>query len=593
MSINSRINALRDLMARENMDAYIIPTGDPHQSEYIPDHYKNREWISGFTGGAGTVVITKDKAGLWTDGRYFIQAEKEIEGSEYILFKMDLPGVPTYEEWLKENLENNSIIGFDGRIYSQGAFEILKKLLDGKNIKYKTDDDLVGEIWEDRPEFPCSKAFIHEIKYAGLESREKITRVRKVMEEVGAKYHIIGKLDDIAWLFNIRGSDVPSNPMLISYAAITPTEAILFVNDNKIESDVVEYLNEQGVEVQGYEDIRKYTSNIEDNSRVLLDKSSLNSWAYNSISKSSKIINEINPSFKMKSIKSKIELENQKNAYIKDGVALTKFLYWLEDNKGITVVNEYTASEKLYEFRAEQDGFVSTSFKTIMAFNDNAAMMHYRPSKTVNKVIEGDGLLLIDSGGQYFDGTTDITRTIPYGKISEEQKTDFTLTLKAHIALIGARFLYGTSGHVLDSYARRPMWEVGMDYKCGTGHGIGYFLNVHEGPQRFHNTVVNNVALEENMIISIEPGVYKKDRHGVRIENIGLVRKDIETEFGIFMKFETISFVYIDTTPLNLEMLTDKEIEWLNNYHQEVYEKISKFLTEEERTWLKEKTKAI
>ncbi|NLD17885.1 MAG: aminopeptidase P family protein [Tissierellia bacterium] len=593
MSINSRIEALRVLMSEENIDAFIIPTGDPHQSEYIPEHYKNREWISGFTGGAGTVVITKDKAGLWTDGRYFIQAENEIIGTGYNLFKMDLPGVLTYEEWLRDNLKDGSTVGFDGRIYSQAAFEAMKKLLESKNIKYKTDNDLVEKIWDDRPAFPESKAFIHELKYAGMEAIDKINLVRAAMDEYCAEFHIIGKLDDIAWLFNIRGADVPSNPMLISYAVITKDKAILFVNANKIDEDVRKYLLGQGVEVSGYEDVRSYISSIPNESTILLDKSSLNSWVFNSIPKSCKTINEMNPSFKLKSRKSEIELRNQKNAYIKDGVAVTKFLYWLEQSKEKFEVNEYTASEKLYEFRSQQDGFVSTSFKTIMAFNENAAMMHYRPSESVHKIIEGDGLLLIDSGGQYLDGTTDITRTIPYGKISDEQRTDCTLTLKSHIALIGARFLYGTSGHVLDSYARRPMWEVGMDYKCGTGHGIGYFLNVHEGPQRFHNTVVNNVALEENMIISIEPGVYKKDRHGVRIENIGVVKKDIETEFGQFMKFETLSFVYIDTSALNISMLTEKEIEWLNKYHSDVFEKISEHLTHEEITWLKEKTKRI
>lgn len=593
MNTNTKIEKLRELMIANNIDAYIIPTGDPHQSEYIPDHYKNRQWISGFTGGAGTVVITKDKAALWTDGRYFIQAEKEIEGSELVLFKMDMPGVLTYEEWLRDNLEEGSTIGFDGRIYSQKAFENMEEMLLSKNIKYKANKDLIEKLWKDRPEFPSSVAFIHQLKYSGIEAKEKIEKVRFKMKKLGADYHIIGKLDDIAWLFNIRGSDVPSNPMLISYAIITEDKAILFVYDNKLDDKVKDYLSGQGVDIESYDSIRDYVGNLPESATVLLDKVNLNQWVFDAIPNSCNILDMMNPSFKMKSRKSEVELQNQKNAYIKDGVALTKFLYWLEKSKNKIEINEFSASQKLYEFRSNEDGFVSTSFKTIMAFNENAAMMHYRPSKEINKVIEGDGLLLIDSGGQYVDGTTDITRTIPFGNISEEQKRDYTLTLKSHIALIGSRFLYGTSGHVLDSYARRPMWEEGMDYKCGTGHGVGYFLNVHEGPQRFHNTVVNNVALEENMIITIEPGVYKNNRHGVRIENVGVVKKDIETEFGQFMKFEPLTYVYIDTTPLNMEILSQKEIDWLNDYHKDVYKNISPYLNEDEKLWLEEKTKEI
>lgn len=593
MNTNTKIEKLRELMIANNIDAYIIPTGDPHQSEYIPDHYKNRQWISGFTGSAGTVVITKDKAALWTDGRYFIQAEKEIEGSELVLFKMDMPGVLTYEEWLRDNLEEGSTIGFDGRIYSQKAFENMEEMLLSKNIKYKANKDLIEKLWKDRPEFPSSVAFIHQLKYSGIEAKEKIEKVRFKMKKLGADYHIIGKLDDIAWLFNIRGSDVPSNPMLISYAIITEDKAILFVYDNKLDDKVKVYLSGQGVDIESYDSIRDYVGNLPESATVLLDKVNLNQWVFDAIPNSCNILDMMNPSFKMKSRKSEVELQNQKNAYIKDGVALTKFLYWLEKSKNKIEINEFSASQKLYEFRSNEDGFVSTSFKTIMAFNENAAMMHYRPSKEINKVIEGDGLLLIDSGGQYVDGTTDITRTIPFGNISEEQKRDYTLTLKSHIALIGSRFLYGTSGHVLDSYARRPMWEEGMDYKCGTGHGVGYFLNVHEGPQRFHNTVVNNVALEENMIITIEPGVYKNNRHGVRIENVGVVKKDIETEFGQFMKFEPLTYVYIDTTPLNMEILSQKEIDWLNDYHKDVYKNISPYLNEDEKLWLEEKTKEI
>lgn len=582
MDINSRVNNLRKVMRDKEIDAYIILTGDPHQSEYIPEYYKSRQWMSGFTGSAGTIVITNDEALFWTDGRYHIQAENELSNTEYELFKMGLSGVLDYDDWLSENLEENDVVGFDGRTFSQLSFEKLEEKLSFKNINYKTDEDLIQRVWEDRGEFPNSKAFIHEINYSGLESRDKIIRVRKAMKELGADYHVIGKLDDIAWLFNIRGFDIPSNPMLLSYGIITRDDAILFVYEQKIDEEVKSYLKKQGIRVKSYEDIKEYLEGLPDNCKILLDKENLNKWVYDSIPKSCKIINKMNPSFKFKAVKSSVELKNQKNAYIKDGVAVTKFLYWLEKNKDNNI-NEFVASKKLYEFRSQQENFIGTSFKTIMAYKENAAMMHYRPTESVSKVLEDEGLLLIDSGGQYLDGTTDITRTISMGETTDEEKRDYTLTLKSHIALIDARFLYGTSGHVLDSFARRPMWDEGMDYKSGTGHGVGYFLNVHEGPHRFHNIVVNNVALEENMIITIEPGVYKKDRHGIRIENVAVVKKDIETEFGQFMKFEPLTFVYIETDTLNLNMLTDKELEWLNKYNEKVFDKISKFLNEDEK----------
>lgn len=593
MNINNRLKKLRYLMKEEGIDAYIVPTGDPHQSEYVPDHYKVREWISGFTGSAGTVVVSQEVAGLWTDGRYYVQAENELAGSEIILFKMDEPGVPSYIEWLEENLDQDSCVGFDGRIVSQEEFKKLSQVLSYKNIKFKTDEDLVGKIWKDRPVFPNSVGYIHELRYAGIEAKEKIQRVREKMKKLHVDTHVIAKLDDIAWLYNIRGSDVPSNPMLISYALITMDKAYLFIKEEKTDQDLIDYLSGQGIEVYEYEEVKNFLKDLSSDNKILLDKANLNSWAYSFIAEDVEVFNQMNPSFKMKAVKTDHELENMKNAYIKDSVALTKFLYWLEKNVSFGQINEYNASEKLYEFRSKEDGFVTTSFETIMAFKENAAMMHYRPLEESSMKIEGNGLLLIDSGGQYYDGTTDVTRTIPIGEVSDEEKIDFTLTLKSHIALIGARFLYGTSGHVLDSYARRPMWERGMDYKCGTGHGVGFFLNVHEGPHRFHNVVVNNVALEENMVITIEPGVYKKDRHGVRTENVAIVKKDIETEFGQFMKFEPLTKVHIETKVLKKDLLTDSEINWLNNYHDQVYENISEYLDEDEREWLKTKVEKI
>lgn len=591
MTVNEKLKLIRQVMEEKSIDAYIIPTGDPHKSEYIPEYYKLIKWITGFTGSAGTLLISTNKAILWTDGRYDDQARKQVEGSEVEVYKLDEPGVETYIDWINSNLKEGSTIGFDSRIFTEKELEDFKKQVIF-DCQYYTED-IIGPLWEERPKEPDSVAFVHDIKYAGIEAIDKIEKIREKMKDKRAKYHLISKLDDIAWIYNIRGMDIPSNPMLLSYALIGPEKAYLFVEDFKLNDEVRNHLKKNGIETMPYNQVIDFIKDLK-NERILLDKSNVNAWLYSAIDKSMVIIDDMNPSFKIKAQKSNHELKNIKNAFVKDGIALTKFLYWIENEiNSANKLNEYMAAQKLLEFRKSEDGFLTTSFETIMAFKENAAMMHYRPSKENSKDIIGNGLLLIDSGGQYIDGTTDITRTIPVGTVSEEEKIDFTLTLKSHIALIDARFLYGTSGHVLDSFARKPMWDNAMDYKSGTGHGVGYFLNVHEGPHRFHNTVVNNVALEENMVITVEPGVYKPGRHGVRIENVVFVRKDIKNEFGQFMKFTPMTYAYIDSNILKKDMLTKKEIEWLNNYNKSVYEKLSDHLDQDIKNWLKEKTKEI
>lgn len=592
MIINERLKRLRSLMKDRGITAYIVNTADPHQSEYVADYYKSRVWISGFTGSAGTVVITQDEAILWTDGRYFIQAEKELKGSEYKLFKMAIPGFPTYTEWLRDKLNSGDTLGFDGKVFAQSAVESLENEFKEKDIKFIDEYDLVGEIWEDRPNLPKGKVFIHDLKYTGKTGKEKVKEIRDEMKKSNADYFLIGSLDDIAWSYNIRGKDILYSPVVISYALISMDKAYLFIDKEKINDEIEAFLKENGIEVFEYEKVIDFVKTISKESKVYLDKSRINRWLYKAIPSQCKIINGMDITTRLKGMKNSTEIRNQRNAYIKDGVALVKFLYWLDKSVGNIPVTEMSAQEKLLEFRKEQEGFIEPSFGTISAYKENAAMMHYSASETSNAKIEKEGLYLVDSGGQYFDGTTDITRTVVMGSITEEEKRDFTLTLKGHINLGNARFLYGATGHSLDVLARYPLWQEGIDYKCGTGHGVGYLLNVHEGPHRIA-VVANTVVLEKGMIVSIEPGVYKAGSHGIRIENVVVVDEDIKTDSGQFMKFETLSFVPIDLEGVEVSLLSENERIWLNEYHKQVFDKLSPYLNEEEKAWLKEETRSI
>ena len=592
MSIDERVKKLRELMEEKGITAYIVNTADPHQSEYVADYYKGRVWISGFTGSAGTVIITEDRAILWTDGRYFIQAEKELKGSEYELYKMGIPGYPTYTQWLKDNLRDGDTVGFDGKVFAQISVENLEKEFENREIGFIDEYDLVGELWKDRPLLSKEEAFVHEIKYTGKTTSEKIEDVRQAMKEFNVDYFILGSLDDIAWLYNIRGRDVENNPVVISYGIVSLKGAYLFVDQDKINTDVENHLKKNGVAIKNYEEVAQFIRTIEGNTRVQLDKNRINRWLYKSIPESCKIVNRVDITTNLKAIKNQTEIENQKNAYIKDGVALVKFLYWIDSNIGKLKITELSAGEKLLEFRKEQRDFIEPSFGTISAYGANAAMMHYSADENSNAEIKNKGLYLVDSGGQYLDGTTDITRTVAMGPITEEEKRDFTLALKGHINLSSARFLYGATGHSLDVLARYPLWQEGIDYKSGTGHGVGYLLNVHEGPHRI-STMPNSVALEKGMVVSIEPGVYKEGSHGIRIENIVVVEEDIKTEIDQFMRFETLSFVPIDLAAVDVSLLLEKEKAWLNDYHKAVYDKLSPYLNEDEKDWLRNETRNI
>ena len=595
--IKQRIENIRDLMKEKNIYAYIVPSSDYHQSEYVGDYFKSREFMSGFTGSAGTLIISMDEAGLWTDGRYFIQAENELKDSGIKLFKMGEEGVPTIEEYLLEKLPKNSTLGFDGRVMSvkEGQSLANKLAFKGINIEYKYD--LVNDIWEDRCSLPTEKAFLLGTEYSGESFSDKLYRIRAVMKEKKATTHILASLDDIAWLFNIRGRDVKSNPVVLSYAVISIDSVYLFIDKNKIGKDIRAELSKENVQIKGYEEVYEFIKNIDEDEVVLIDTSKVNYAIYNNIPSNVQKIEERNPSILFKSIKNEIELKNIRNSHIKDGVAFTKFMYWLKNNIGKIEITEISATQKLEEFRREQDKFIEPSFSTIAAYKDHAAMMHYSATEESNYKLEPRDLFLVDSGGQYFDGTTDITRTIALGTIPENVRKDFTNVVRGMIRLSKAKFLYGCRGYNLDILARGPLWEEGIDYKCGTGHGIGFVLNVHEGPNGFRWKVREDIddtcILEEGMVTTNEPGVYVENSHGIRIENEIVVRKAEKNEYGQFMDFEVITFAPIDLDAIDESLILKDEKVYLNNYHKQVYDKISPYLNEEEKQWLKTYTREI
>ena len=592
MKITERLEKLRELMRERGIDFYIIPSDDYHQSEYVGEYFKCREWISGFTGSAGVVVVSLKEAGLWTDGRYFIQAEKQLEGSGIKLFKMGEEGVPTFIQYISNNIQEKEVLGFDGKVVSTKIALDFKDILKEKNIELKTEYDLIGELWNDRPQLTNSEAFILDEKFTGESIESKLNRIREVLEKENCDINIISSLDDIAWIFNLRGNDVKNNPVNLAYAIITVDRAVLYIQEKKLNSEVEKYLYKNNIEIRDYFEIYEDIEKISNSNIIMLDLNKVNYSIYRNLNKGIKVINKPNPSTIMKACKNKIELENLRNAHLKDGVAVTKFMYWLKTNVGKENITELSATEKLENFRKEQDLYIEPSFDTIAAYEANAAMMHYKADEKTNKKLEAKNMFLVDSGGQYFDGTTDITRTFVLGECSDEIKKHFTLVLKGMINLSKVKFLYGVTGTNLDILARQALWNIGIDYKCGTGHGVGFLLNVHEGPHGIR-VQYNPQVLEEGMTVTNEPGVYIEGSHGIRLENELIVIKDEKTNFGQFMRFETMTYAPLDLDGVKKELLSKEEIEFLNNYHKNVYEKVSPYLTQEEKQWLKEYTKEI
>lgn len=592
MDINGRINLLRVLMKKKNIDAYIIPSSDSHQSEYTQAHFKSREWISGFTGSAGTVVITKDKAFLWTDGRYFIQAEKELEESEIELFKSGESDVPTINEYLEQILKEGQTVGFDGKLFSYKETQQMEKSFSKKNIKLNIEYDLINKIWSSRPNLPREKVFIHDIKYSGRDVEKKLKCIRSIMKEKNTDYYLVSSLDDIAWMFNIRGNDILYNPVVISYALISLEHATIFIENEKLDVNVKKYLAENNIDIKDYYFIKDELENLPDEKTIYFDPSKTSIWCYKNIPQTMKKLNDDDIVEDLKAIKNEVEIENFKSAQLRDGVAMVKFLHWLDLNIENGNITEISASEKLEEIRSKGRNYISLSFDTIAGYKEHGAIVHYSADKKSNYKLEAKGMLLLDSGAQYLDGTTDITRTIVLGNITNEAKRDFTLVLKGHIALSCAKFLYGTTGTQLDVLARTPLWEDGKDYKHGTGHGIGYLLGVHEGPQRI-SPVPSSIKLEAGMLVTNEPGFYKKGEYGIRTENVLLVREQKETEFGRFMEFETTTLCPIDINGIDKDLLNTSEKKWINNYHKAVYEKLSPHLDKEICEWLKVQTKEL
>lgn len=592
MKITEKIAKLKELMKERGIDYYIIPSADYHQSEYVGDYFKGREWISGFTGSAGTVVVTQNEVGLWTDGRYFIQAEKQLQGSGITLFKMGEEGVPTFIQYIVNNIQSGETLGFDGKVLATNTVLDFEAKLKDKKVNFNFEFDLVGEIWRDRPSLPASQVFVLEEKFTGESVEKKLTRVRNILEEENCDVNIITSLDDIAWIFNIRGNDVKNNPVNLAYAAITVDKAVLYIGEEKLNSEVEKYLYKNGVEVRDYFEIYEDMERVSNSNIIMMDLNKVNYTIFKKLNPEIKVINRSNPSTIMKACKNKVELENLRNSHVKDGVAVTKFMYWLKNSIGKEEITEMSATQKLESFRKEQELYIEPSFDTIAAYESNAAMMHYKSTPETDRRLEAKNLFLVDSGGQYFDGTTDITRTFVLGECSEELKKHFTLVLKGMINLSKVKFLYGVTGTNLDVLARQALWNIGIDYKCGTGHGVGFLLNVHEGPQGIR-VQYNPQVLEEGMNVTNEPGVYIAGSHGIRLENELIVQKAEKTEFGQFMKFETMTYAPLDLDGVIKELLSKEEIEYLNNYHQMVYEKVSPYLTLEEKEWLKEYTRAI
>lgn len=590
-TINSRIQALRALFSREGIQAFIIPSTDPHLSEYVAPHWKSREWISGFTGSAGTIVVTTGKAGLWTDSRYFLQAAQQLEGTEIELYKEMLPETPSISTFLCTQLSPGDAVGIDGKMFSAEEVERMQAELQKCRIEIKNIPDPMRELWADRPPMPEAPAFIHETKYSGKSSVEKISIIRKELKKCNARALFISALDEIAWTLNLRGNDVHCNPVIVSYLLIEEQDIHYFIQPQKITLEVAEYLKSTGISLHPYEEVETYLKQIRVES-LLINPSKTNYAVYSAVNPDCKIIHGVSPVTLLKAIRNEQEIAGIHAAMQRDGVALVKFLKWLEEAVPAGKETEISVDKKLHSFRAEQDLYMGESFDTIAGYKEHGAIVHYEATPETDVPLKPEGFLLLDSGAQYLDGTTDITRTIALGELTEEEKTDYTLILKGHIALAMAKFPAGTRGAQLDVLARMPIWQRGMNFLHGTGHGVGHFLNVHEGPQSIRMNE-NPVTLQLGMLTSNEPGVYKAGSHGVRTENLVLVVPAGEGMFGNYLQFETVTLCPICKKGIIKELLTNEEIEWLNGYHQTVYEKLSPSLNKEEQAWLKEATSSL
>lgn len=606
--IRDRLDALRKLMKERGMDAYMIPTADFHESEYVGEYFKCREYMTGFTGSAGTALITMDEACLWVDGRYYVQAAAQLKDSTVTMMKMGQEGVPSLGAYLEDKMPEGGCLGFDGRVVNAAEGLALEEMLRERGARISYGEDLAGMIWQERPELSAEPAWVLDERYAGKSALDKIADVREAMEKVHASVHVLTSLDDIAWLLNIRGNDILYNPVVLSYALVTMDQLYLFVNSSVLEGkaypyledakgiSVREYLERTGVTVMPYDGVYDMVEGLK-NEKVLLEKCRVNYAVYRLIDGSNKVIDRMNPTASMKAVKNDVEIENEKRAHIKDGVAMTKFIYWLKKNTGRIPMDEISVSDYLGKLRMDQEGCIGLSFATISAYGAHGAMCHYSATPESSIPLEPRGLYLIDSGGQYYEGTTDITRTIAMGPVTDEEKEHFTLVLMSMLRLGDVKFLHGCRGLSLDYAAREPLWRRGLNYEHGTGHGVSYLSSVHERPNGIRFKMVperqDNAVMEAGMITSDEPGVYIEGSHGIRTENLVLCVEDEKNEYGQFLRFEYLTYVPIDLEVIDREIMSERDVELLNRYHEQVYEKISPYLDEDERVWLAEATRAV
>ena len=590
-----RLSLLRDAMKRTDTDAYIIPSTDPHLGENVPDHWRIIEWLTGFSGSAATLVITEKFAGLWTDSRYFIQAEEQLHDTGFVLVKSVPSEKNDYFCWIADNLESGKKLGLDGSIFSIAIIKRIKKSFENRDISLDFECDLLSDLWEERPSLPQSVVFDHPVAFCGRDRTSKIAAVREKMKSDNIDFHLLTSPEDIMWLLNIRGKDFKYSPLIISFAIIGQEQILLFADESKFTLKIASEFDKLGIVILPYEEAEGMISTLSPDSSILLNPITTSVKLYNALPQGIRIYEGISIPTQLKAVKNSIEIENIRKAMVKDGVALVKFFHWVEQFYGTEKFSELSLGEKLNSLRAGNENYLSPSFSPIVAFNEHGALPHYSATSRSDVNIDGRGILLVDSGGQYMDGTTDITRTITIGDPGQQQKRDFTLVLKSMIGLAMAKFPYGTKGYQLDILARKSLWEDGLNYGHGTGHGVGFCLNVHEGPQSISPGMSpeTRTIIEPGMLISDEPAVYREGEYGIRIENLILCCEDKETEFGKFLKFETVSLCYIDKALIDISLLEQREIDWVNSYHAEVYEKLSPFLTEIEKKWLKEKTTVL
>ena len=595
MSIPERLTNLRAIMAEKGIDVYIVPTADFHQSEYVGEYFKARKYITGFSGSAGTAVITKEEARLWTDGRYFIQAAKQLENTTVELMKMGEPGVPELTAYLADILKPGDTLGFDGRVVSVGEGQEYADIAQAKQAKVAYHEDLIDLIWTDRPELSTAPAFSLGIEYTGESAEDKLARIREKMQEAGANVHVLTTLDDICWTLNIRGDDIEFFPLILSYAIITMDTMELYIDERKLNDEMKADLAKINVNLHPYNDIYKDIRKLDENAAVLLDPGKLNYALFNNIPEHVKKIDGENPSILMKAMKNPVEIENIRKAQIKDSVAHVRFMKWLKENVGKIKITEISASEKLDEFRAEMGNFIRPSFEPISSYGEHGAIVHYVSSPETDVEVKEGGLLLTDTGAGFWEGSTDVTRTYALGEVSQEIKDHFTLVAISNLQLASAKFLEGCTGMILDILSRKPFWDRNMNFNHGTGHGVGYLLNIHEGPAgfRWRYRKGETAVLQEGMIITDEPGIYIEGSHGIRLENELLCCKGEKNEYGQFMYFDTITLIPMDLDAINPDIMTAEDKKLLNDYHKKVYETLSPYLNDEEKAWLEKYTRAV